>query len=337
MIKPGKLRVFLCHASQDKPFVREVYKRLSSENWIDPWLDEENLLPGQDWDLEIEKAVEASDAVIVFISNLSVSKEGYIQKELRKVLDLALEKPEDTIFIIPLRLDECEMPRRLRAWHYLDYFPAEHRDWAFHRLLESLKLRSADLQPEKKDQEIPPVISSRPVELEEREKTSIHEFVENKKVGIGWSIPLIIFFALVALDAFTPSDNTVEILLSLSAILSGIAMLIRKQLPTTIFFKISLIVLLLVYGAGYRLEDLVSLAPVLGGLAALAAGGILLATMNQPGKTVFYASISFALFLFLVGMYGILTKFDYNSVTNTMDTLKLITSVVTSILLLRDL
>ena len=51
-----KLRVFICHALQDKPIVRELYQRLLAEGWIDPWLDEEKLLPGQDWDLEIEKA-----------------------------------------------------------------------------------------------------------------------------------------------------------------------------------------------------------------------------------------------------------------------------------------
>ena len=60
-----KLRVFLCHASQDKPIVRELYQRLLAEGWIDPWLDEEKLLPGQDWDAEIEKAVEDADGVIV--------------------------------------------------------------------------------------------------------------------------------------------------------------------------------------------------------------------------------------------------------------------------------
>ena len=58
----------------------------SGEGWIDPWLDEEKLYPGQDWDLEIEKAVEAADAVIVFLSNNSVTKEGYVQRELRFVL-----------------------------------------------------------------------------------------------------------------------------------------------------------------------------------------------------------------------------------------------------------
>ena len=139
-----KLRVFLCHASQDKPVVRELYQRLLAEGWMDPWLDQEKLLPGQDWDLEIEKAVESADAVIVCLSSRSVSKEGYIQKELRFVLDIALEKPDGTIFVIPLRLDECEVPRRLRSWQYADYFP-EIRDSAYGRLIASLRERQSAL------------------------------------------------------------------------------------------------------------------------------------------------------------------------------------------------
>jgi hypothetical protein len=43
---PANSAFFLCHASQDKPIVRELYQRLLAEGWIDPWLDEEKLLPG---------------------------------------------------------------------------------------------------------------------------------------------------------------------------------------------------------------------------------------------------------------------------------------------------
>ena len=117
-----KLRVFLCHASQDKPIVRELYQRLLAEGWIDPWLDEEKLLPGQDWDREIEKAVEAADVVIVCLSNNSVNKEGYVQRELKFVLDIALEKPEDAVFIIPLRLNEVQPPRRFKVLAICELF-----------------------------------------------------------------------------------------------------------------------------------------------------------------------------------------------------------------------
>ncbi len=137
-----KLKVFLCHASEDKVAVRELYQRLSAESWIDPWLDEEKLLPGQDWDVEIEKAAEDTDAVIICLSDSSINKEGYVQKELRIVLDVALRMPEDTIFLLPLRLEECILPRKLRKLQYTDYFPNEQKQWAYGRLLRSLKTRA---------------------------------------------------------------------------------------------------------------------------------------------------------------------------------------------------
>lgn len=140
-----KLNIFLCHSSQDKPIVRELYHRLTSKEWLDVWLDEEKLLPGQDWDMEIEKAVETANAVIVCLSKNSVSKEGYIQRELRFVLDIALEKPEGTIFIIPLRLDNCEPPRRLKAWQYADYFPEAYKDVSFAHLIASLTSRATSI------------------------------------------------------------------------------------------------------------------------------------------------------------------------------------------------
>ena len=55
MPEQAKLKVFLCHASQDKPIVRDLYQRLSAEGWIGPWLDEEKLLPGQDWKWKLRK------------------------------------------------------------------------------------------------------------------------------------------------------------------------------------------------------------------------------------------------------------------------------------------
>jgi hypothetical protein len=140
-----RLRVFLCHSSGDKPVVRELYQKLNSEGWLDVWFDEEKLYPGQDWNYEIEQAVEAADVIIVCLSNNSVGKEGYIQRELKFALDIALEKPEGTIFVIPLRLDDCEPPRRLRGWQYADYFPENLRTRAYQRMLESLRVRAGRL------------------------------------------------------------------------------------------------------------------------------------------------------------------------------------------------
>lgn len=134
------LKVFLSYASQDKPVVWELSRRLASEGWIDPWVDEKKLLPGQDWRTKIEEAVEDSDIVIICLSSKSVTKEGYVQKELRYAREIALEKPEETIFLVPLRLDECDVPRGLRFYQWVDYF-GEKEDASYNALIESLKLR----------------------------------------------------------------------------------------------------------------------------------------------------------------------------------------------------
>jgi formylglycine-generating enzyme required for sulfatase activity len=139
------LRVFLCHSSNDKPAVRELYQKLRAEPWIQPWLDEEELFPGMDWNMEIEKAIEETDVIIVCLSNGSITKEGYVQKEIRAALDYADYKPEGTLFIIPVRLEECTPPKRLGRWQYADYFEGQ-RERGIKRLLASLRMRADSLR-----------------------------------------------------------------------------------------------------------------------------------------------------------------------------------------------
>ncbi|HXV44695.1 MAG TPA: SUMF1/EgtB/PvdO family nonheme iron enzyme, partial [Anaerolineae bacterium] len=135
---PRPLRVFLCHASGDKPAVRDLYQRLSGEGFIQPWLDEEELLPGQDWQREIPKAVRAADVVLVCLSPHSITKAGYVQKEIKFALDIADEQPEGTIFLIPLRLEPCDVPERLNRWQWANLFDAR----GYERLLRSLRQRA---------------------------------------------------------------------------------------------------------------------------------------------------------------------------------------------------
>jgi serine/threonine-protein kinase len=134
------LRVFLCHASQDKPAVWNLYRYLKQRG-VQPWLDQADLLPGQNWEVEIPKALFASDVILVCLSKNSINKEGYVQKEIAFALDKALEKPEGTIFIIPVKLEQCEVPRRVGMYQWVDYFRTDGR----RRLLLSLDLRSAEL------------------------------------------------------------------------------------------------------------------------------------------------------------------------------------------------
>jgi len=135
-----RLQVFLCHSSEDKEPVRDLYGRLSFDGMM-PWFDEESLLPGQDWSQEIRKAVNASDIVIVCLSRNAVRKKGYIQKEITHALDVAEEQPEGTIFLIPLKLEECDVPERLSRWHWVNYYDEK----GYGTLLRALKHRSNEL------------------------------------------------------------------------------------------------------------------------------------------------------------------------------------------------
>ncbi len=164
--------VFLCYASEDKPAVRKLYKRLNAEGWIDSWLDEEKIRPGRDWDLEIKKAVEAAAVVIVCVSENSVTKQGYIQKELKYVLDVADEKPEGTPYIITLRLSDVDVsrfPSRLRRLQYLDFYTPKIMKWAYPRLLDSIKERFRNLGIVMRE----PITLSKPITLTKGKRQSL--------------------------------------------------------------------------------------------------------------------------------------------------------------------
>jgi hypothetical protein len=154
-IKKQQLKVFLCHAKEDKPDVREQYSRLKKDEFV-PWLDEENLLPGQDWDLEVRRSVRATDVVLVFLSKNSVTKTGYVQKEIRLAIDVAEEQPEGTIFIIPVRLEDCDVPDRLKKFHWVDLFSEN----GYPRLVLALKRRESELYPPPQDIEEGPETKS---------------------------------------------------------------------------------------------------------------------------------------------------------------------------------
>jgi hypothetical protein len=126
--------VFLCHSSGDKDLVRPLYGKLVDEN-VRCWFDEVHLLPGQNWQYEITRAIKRSKFVLACLSQKSVTKTGYVQKELKKALDVADEQPEGVAFLIPVRLEECEIPDRLSEWQWVDLF----EDSGYDRLLRVLK------------------------------------------------------------------------------------------------------------------------------------------------------------------------------------------------------
>jgi hypothetical protein len=90
---------------------------------------------------KISKAVRTSDVIIICLSRGSVTKAGYVQKEIRKALDEADMQPEGVIFIIPLRLEECEVPSRLSRWQWVDLFKKR----GYERLVDALQSRANEI------------------------------------------------------------------------------------------------------------------------------------------------------------------------------------------------
>jgi hypothetical protein len=94
------IKAFLCHSSSDKASVRRLRSRLLDDG-IQPWLDEEDILPGQEWDFEIRKAIRASDIVLVCLSETSVTKVGYLQKRLEVSLTWRTNSQKALSFSFP--------------------------------------------------------------------------------------------------------------------------------------------------------------------------------------------------------------------------------------------
>jgi hypothetical protein len=111
-------QIFVSYAHSDQKRVLPVCDWLRDEGF-NVWVDRRRLMPGQNWDFEIKKALDRADLVIVFVSNNSVDHRGYAQREIRAALDKLSEKLIDDIYLIPVILDEgVVVPELLRSLHH---------------------------------------------------------------------------------------------------------------------------------------------------------------------------------------------------------------------------
>lgn len=120
-------RAFISYGRKDKKRVAPIRRRLETFG-LDTWMDMQNLLPGQQWKPTIAKAIRESDFFIVFISENSVDKRGFFQREIGQALEVCQEKLHDDIFLIPVLLDDCPVPDRLADFQCVELF--EEGGWA---------------------------------------------------------------------------------------------------------------------------------------------------------------------------------------------------------------
>ena len=129
-----QLQIFLLYARSDEEVVRRLYHRLV-KNGANAWLDREKILPGQGWEDEIRKAIHNSNIVLVCLSKKFNKQGGYRHEELRIALEKANSIPEGEVFIIPARLEKCDMPEPLRRWQRVDLFEAD----GYRKLMSALR------------------------------------------------------------------------------------------------------------------------------------------------------------------------------------------------------
>ena len=126
--------VFLIYAHSDKNAVRKLYHRLTRSHII-IWMDEMELLPGQNWKHKIRQSILRSDAVIVCLSKQFNKQGGYRHEEVKIALGKARSIPDGEVFLIPARLEKCDVPESLRQWQYVSLFEVD----GYKKLLKTLR------------------------------------------------------------------------------------------------------------------------------------------------------------------------------------------------------
>lgn len=114
------LDVFLSYGRADEEIVSGVYDALYNIGYR-PWMDKRKLIPGQNWETEIEKSVRNADIFIAFFSSNSVNKRGVFQKELKLALDQFKLMLPDDIFLIPVKIGNCKVPDEFSRYQWIDF------------------------------------------------------------------------------------------------------------------------------------------------------------------------------------------------------------------------
>jgi hypothetical protein len=117
-------KVFISYGREDARAARRIHAALRQAGF-EPWLDSEDLVGGQRWQIAIRRAIREADYFVAVLSSHTVSRRGFVQRELKEALDVLKEFPESKTFLIPVRLDECTSDHdALKDLHWVDFFPS---------------------------------------------------------------------------------------------------------------------------------------------------------------------------------------------------------------------
>lgn len=72
--------------------------------------DLEGLQPGENWRQALDREIRAADRMILVLSETSVEKVGYVQREFRLALEVMNDMPPGRRFALPILKEPCEVP-----------------------------------------------------------------------------------------------------------------------------------------------------------------------------------------------------------------------------------
>jgi len=111
--------VFVSHTDSDKPRVRPFAEALNSRG-IQTWIDEERIAAGQSLIETISKGLQSADCLAFFVSQSSVNS-AWVRRELGIVMAERLSSRGRAPIVIPILLDDVELPPFLRDVKYIDF------------------------------------------------------------------------------------------------------------------------------------------------------------------------------------------------------------------------
>ena len=104
--------IFFSYSRQDSDFVIHLAQSLR-EAGAGVWLDQLDIKPGSRWDKSIEQALFKSSILLVVLSKSSV--------ESANVMDEVSFALEENKRVVPILLEDCDIPFRLRRLQFADF------------------------------------------------------------------------------------------------------------------------------------------------------------------------------------------------------------------------
>ncbi|MEO1445644.1 MAG: toll/interleukin-1 receptor domain-containing protein, partial [Cyanobacteria bacterium J06635_11] len=128
MANPSR-RYFISYSRADAEVATRLAEQLR-EQGVNLWIDRLDIAAGDRWDSSIEEALQECPGLMVLLSKTSVASENVLDE-----VSYALEENEK---VIPILIEPCDIPFRLRRLQYIDL--VEDYEKGVSRLLRDIGL-----------------------------------------------------------------------------------------------------------------------------------------------------------------------------------------------------